>query len=109
RAWSAAACASDCARDCSATAMARPCSASSIAWRRAISLSSTSLLGDAVALDGALGGQPSPLDRLAGVDLRALGLQLLGRLLARHVGPLPGPLDLQLALLGQPGVLELAI
>ena len=110
RAKSAAACASDWAFDCSATAMARCCSASSMAWRRAISSCCTSRsLSDPLLLDRPLRGDAGAVHRLPGADLGALGLLLLVRPLARHVGPLGGALHLELALLGQARVLQLAV
>jgi hypothetical protein len=67
------------------------------------------LPGDAVFLDRALRGDTGAIHRLAGGDLRAFGLLLPIGALPGHVGSLGGALHLELALLGQPRVLELAV
>jgi hypothetical protein len=68
-----------------------------------------SLLEDPLLLDGPLRGQPRPVHGLPRPDLGALGLLLLLGALAGDVGPLGGPLHLELPLLGEARVLELPV
>ena len=91
-------------------AMARPCSASSSAWRRPISaLCSSRSLDDALLLDGELGLQPRLLDRQLRRDGGGLAFLLLLGALARQLGALPHPRDLDLALLADARVLGFAV
>ena len=81
-----------------------------MAWRRAISSCSTSRsLRIRSLLDRPLREEARPVHRLPRPDLGALGLLLLLGALAGHVGPLGGALHLELALLGQARVLQLAV